>query len=518
MVEDISKDQALKTIVKGSGIGFFGMIFSNLILYVLRVILARSLTTNEYGVLFLAISLISMLMFLAMLGIGDGILKYIPHYRIKGDNERVKGVIVSSFYILFPVSIVVFIVLFIFAEQISVIFFSEPMLTPIIRMFSVIIPLFAIYNVFSITMTSFKKLEYPVISWLICKPLSILIIVIISFVLGFGLLGAAFAYVVGFAVSAVMAVIFLETRVFPVFRNKIKAIQMKKKLIIFSLPLIVYGILWNFMSKIDTLMLGMMMTSFDVGLYQAAIPTSQFLFMFSSVLTGLFLPLISELLAKDKIENIGVVYRTIPKWIFYFNFPLFIIFFMYPNVVLNMVFGSDYIQAANSLRILSLGFFVYSIGILSTIMLTAFEKTKYHMVNSGLALLVGIVLNYVLIPLYGINGAAMATTITFIFYVSMPIFETYRISGKTPFHIDMFKSLVSGTVSMFIIYTATKLFFAELNIWIMSIMFFMFILSYTILMLALKGLSKDDIMILKAIEKKTGIRVEILNKIIKKFI
>ena len=159
MVEDTSKDQALKTIVKGSGISFFGMVFSNLILYILRVVLARSLTTNEYGVLFLAISLISMLMFLAILGIGDGILKYIPQYRIKGDNARIKGVIVSSFYILFPISIVVFLVLFIFAEQISIMFFSEPMLTPVIRIFSVIIPFFAIYNVFSTAMTSFKKLE-----------------------------------------------------------------------------------------------------------------------------------------------------------------------------------------------------------------------------------------------------------------------------------------------------------------------------------------------------------------------
>ena len=49
-------------------------------------------------------------------------------------------------------------------------------------------------------------------------------------------------------------------------------------------------------------------------------------------------------------------------------------------------------------------------------------------------------------------------------------------------------------------------------------MFILFILIYLLALLALKGLGKDDIMILKSIESKTGMKIKFLRTLIKKFI
>lgn len=518
MVEEISKDQALKTLVKGSGIVFFGMIFSQIILYLLRLVLARALTPAEYGLIFLGLSLINILMTLVILGLGGGIQRYVPYYRVKKDMVRVKGVIISSLNISFPISILVFLILFLFSEQISVFVFNEPLLSPVIRIFSFILPFFVIYSVFNSALLGFKKVKYNVLSWFIGRPLSTLLALFIFMLLGFGLVGAAISYLLGFGISAILAFLFMERKVFPVVRSKIKAVPMKRKLLAFSIPLIIFGMLWDITTRIDTVMIGILKTSFDVGVYQTAIPTSQFLFVIPRALSVLFLPLISELFSKNKTKDIGTIYKTVYKWIFYINLPLCLVFIMYPNAVINILFGSEYIGAGNSLRILSIGYFIFSISMLSGGMINLFEKTKYHVLNAGLSLFIGVSLNYLLIPVYGIDGAAIATMITFVIYAILVISETYLISGNLPFHRDMLKSLVSGVISIIVVYSATKFLFTDLNIWILGPVFLIFVIICSFLLLVLKGLGEEDIMILKAIEKKTGIRVKFLRDIIKKFI
>ena len=135
-----------------------------------------------------------------------------------------------------------------------------------------------------------------------------------------------------------------------------------------------------------------------MGVYQAAAPTSQFLFLMPVALGALFLPVISELFAKKKTEGIGSIYKTISKWIFYINLPLSLIFIIYPDAVINILFGPEYIGAGSSLRILSIGYLIYSFATLSGKIIDLFEKTKYHILNTGLSVLIGIFLNYLLIP------------------------------------------------------------------------------------------------------------------------
>ena len=518
MSEEISKDNALKVLVKGFGLSFFAVFFSNILLYLLRLVLARVLSPEEYGLLFLGLSLIYILIFLVVLGLDGGIERYVPYYRAKKDFRKVKGVITTSLKISFPLSMLVFLMMFLFSEQISVFIFNEPALSPVIRIFSFIIPFFVFYKLFYSSLLAFKKVGYAVFSWYISRPMFTLIILVVFMLIGLGLAEAAIAYMLGFVISAVLVFFFMQFKVFPVFRSEIKSISLGRKLLSFSLPLVVFSMLWNIMGRIDTVMIGIFKTSFDVGVYQAAMPTSQFLFVIPGALSGLFLPVISELLSKNKTEDIGKIYKTVSKWIFYLNFPLFLVFAIYPNAVINMLFGSEYIGAGNSLRILSIGYIIFSIGNVSSGMINLFEKTKYHILNAFVAVMAAISLNYLLIPIYGIEGAAIANMMTFVIYTILPVIETYLISKHLPFHSGMLKSFVAGVISIAIVYSSTKFLFADLNIWILAPMFLIFLGIYSFLLLVFRGLGEEDIMILKAIEKKTGIKIDFIRKIIKKFI
>lgn len=518
MAEEISKDKALKILVKSSGISFFGMALSQIILYLLRLVLARALTPSEYGLLFLGFSIINILMAFETFCLEGGIVRYVPYYAAKKDFGKVKGAIVSSIKISFPVSLFLFVVIFFFSDQISLLVFHEPSLSGVLKIFSFALPFFVVYKIFSAALLGFKGVKYDVISWQIGRSLAILLSLLLFLALGFGLAGATMSYVLGFVVSGLLALVFLEKKVFRVLKGGLKPVSMQRQLLSFSLPLLIFSLLWNFMERMDTIMIGALKTTSDVGMYQTALPTSQFLYVIPGALGTLFLPVVSEMLSKKKTEDIGAVYKTVAKWAFYINLPVCLVLVMYPNAVINMLFGSEYIEAGNALRLLSLAALIYSMSMLSATIINLFEKTKYHILNAGAATLVGVLLNYLLIPVYGIVGSAIAMLVTFALYTSLLITETYLISGYLPFHRGMLKAAVSGVISIAAVYYLTKFLFATTNIWILTPMFLIFIAVYALLLLVLKGLGEEDIMILKAIEAKTGMRIKFIRKFIKKFI
>jgi O-antigen/teichoic acid export membrane protein len=518
MVDEISKDKALKTVAKVSSITFAGMLSSQIILYLLRLVLARALTPSEYGLLFLGLSFISVLMTFVMLGLGGSIERYVPYYNARNDQKRVRGIILSTFKITLPFSALACILVFFFSDEIATSFFHEPSLSLILKIFSFTLPIFVIYKTFSCSTMAFKAVKYEMLSWHVGRSLATLFAVIAFWILGFGLIGSTVGYAIGFATSAILSFIFFEKRIFPLLGSKLKSIPAKKELLAFSIPLLVSGVLLDVMDKVDTFMLGILKTSTDVGIYQTAWPTSRFVYVIPGALAAIFIPVVSELLSRNKGSEIEKVYKTVNKWILYINLPMLLVFIAYPNAVINILFGSEYLEAGMCLRILSITYFINSMSILSSGMINLHKKTKYHIINAGTSLVISVVFNYMLIPIYGINGAALSTLITFSVYTFMIMAEAYFISGYSPFHNDMIKAMLAGIISITGVFILTKTLFTELNVFLLTPMFIIFITAYSLLILVFRGLGEDDIMILKGVEEKTGIRIKPLRNLIKRFI
>ena len=95
-----------------------------------------------------------------------------------------------------------------------------------------------------------------------------------------------------------LAFYFLEKKVFPIFKTKVKAVSVDKELFSFSLPLLFAGIAGLVMGWTDTLMLGYFSSSADVGIYTVAFPTAQLIRAIPGAFATIFFPVISELYAR----------------------------------------------------------------------------------------------------------------------------------------------------------------------------------------------------------------------------
>jgi O-antigen/teichoic acid export membrane protein len=137
---------------------------------------------------------------------------------------------------------------------------------------------------------------------------------------------------------------------------------------------------------------------------------------------------------------------------------------------------------------------------------------------TSLTLIVNVALNVALIPLYGIEGAALSLTIANAMRFLVLIWISYRRTGILPFSGSMAKMIISGGTSLAAVNVFARLLFSEFPIHVMVIVFIVFVFLYLALMLVMRGFGREDIEILREVERKMGIRIGFLRRIINRFI
>jgi len=510
-----STERSIKTVAKGAGIFFIALIVSRALGYLTRMIIARYYGPSGYGLVYFGASVAGLLGVICTFGLPFALERFIPEFRVKKQLGKIKGAITGSLKLVLFLSIVSGALLFLFAPQISKIFFGNYTLTNILRIFSVYIPFYSVSSIFVFSTRGFKTVKYDVYSLKFGQSFITLIFVLFFVVSGAGVWGAAMSYTIAVISAATLSFYFLEKRVFPILKTKIKSKNITRELLKFSAPLMLSRLMWTLVIYIDTIMIGYFLNANQVGIYQAAGPTSQLMMVTTASITALFLPVITDLFSRKKINDLKNVYVAVTKWIFYVNLPFLFIFLLFSRAILNVFFGSEFVSGFLVLSLLSSGYAMLSISDVSSHIINLLKKTKLHFYNNLVSVVLAIILNLLLIPTYGINGAAIATASTLFILSFLRIFEAYYLSKIWPFKPSILKSLlavvISGSITIlikgFLVPSLVMLF-------LLGIFFFIF---YAFLLLIFRALDKEDVLILKSIEQKTGLRIEWLRNLIKKF-
>src|SRR3989344_292664 len=101
-------------------------------------------------------------------------------------------------------------------------------------------------------------------------------------------------------------------------------------------------------------MIGYFKTALEVGLYNAAVPLV-FLFNFvQDLFMSLFLPLVTREFSKNNLGIVREISKQVGKWILILVLPLFFILLVFPEAVIKLFFGQEFIVASQALRILAI--------------------------------------------------------------------------------------------------------------------------------------------------------------------
>jgi O-antigen/teichoic acid export membrane protein len=431
-MDESSKDDALKTLVKGAGFVYVGMVLSKLLTYLYRIIIAR-ISTSEYGLFSLGLAAVSMAMYIPLLGLDQGVVRYVSYYLGLKDLPRVKGTITSALKIVAPLSILSMILLFLGSNYLATNFWKEPRLGEIIRILSIAIPFYAIGEIYLSFIKAYKRMDYWVIIRNIFENFIKFSVTYILILTGLGATGAAIGFTVANVISLILAAIVVEIKILPIIKSKIVSIKQTQQLLLYSWPIMFNIIFGQIYGWIDTVLIGYFKTTADVGIYNAALPTAQIINIVPTGIMALFVPVMTSLYAQKKKDELQQVYKTSTKWAFYLIAYIYLVFIIFSKDILTTLFGASYESGAYSFMIIATGFFVYSFLGATDVMLKVIDRTKLLMLNTLISTIINVTLNVILIPKYGFIGGAIASATSVTCWSTLCLIESYYLTKMHPF-------------------------------------------------------------------------------------
>lgn len=503
-------EKLLKQTAKGAMVIFIGLAFGSILRYGTYILFARLLGPEDYGLISLGMAMLGIFAIFSLLGFNQGIPRFIGYYR---KEEITRGIIKTAFQYSLTLSVTISIIFIFFSTQIANLF-NNLRFAQVLPFFMIALPLYVLTEISVSIFMGIRRVNYKVYTKDFLESVLLPLNFFVLFKLGFGIQSAAISFVISYGSSAIVS-LFLVNKKINLFK---KSQKITKKFLSFSWPLLISGVFFLVIKWSDILILGIFEDSEQVGVYNTALPTSMGLTMILTSFNFIFLPMASELFSEKKIEQLNFLYKTVTRWMFIFAFPIFLVIFFFPKHILTIIFGDAYAIGGIALAILSVGVLInISTGSVGNILL-AVGKSKLVLLASSLATGLNIILNIILIPIYGLVGAAIATAVAMSSVNLGFLYFAYKNTGAFPFDLRYLKHIFAAIIPVAVIYFSIKHFFEIITIPIAIIFFIVYLCAYTLLTLMLKGVTKEDIVILKAIEKKMGVRIKPLRNFFKKFI
>jgi O-antigen/teichoic acid export membrane protein len=184
-----------------------------------------------------------------------------------------------------------------------------------------------------------------------------------------------------------------------------------RKLLKCALPLTLVAVSALIYTRIDQIMIKNMIGNEAAGNYSAAVTVSELFYFIPGIIVTSMFPKIVALKGDDEYKYLCLLEKMyrLTLWII---LPISISMFFFSNSIVSVIYGSQYIQAGPLLSILSWCIIFSSINAVFVKMLyvEGFEKKYLYKTLSGV--LINLILNYIFIRRYGVNGAAIATLFT----------------------------------------------------------------------------------------------------------
>jgi O-antigen/teichoic acid export membrane protein len=267
-------------------------------------------------------------------------------------------------------------------------------------------------------------------------------------------------------------------------------------------------------------MLGYFKTTDIVGLYNAAHPISQLVQVFLLSLVLIYVPITSQLYAKKRLDEMRRNYVILTKWVVSATLPLFLVLFFFPGAVLQAFFGPGYMHAsvALALRILALGVFCHVFFGPNAATLIVIGKTKLNLIDNLAGVIGNVVLNLLLIPTFGIIGAATASTLSFVVVNMVKSAQIFRSHKIHPFTRNYMHPVLASIVLISLIYVLLNTFWnPTITLTMLIALVFLFFALYGLVLLITRSVDQEDLLMLQELEETTGIDVSWLKRILERF-
>jgi O-antigen/teichoic acid export membrane protein len=403
---------AARVLIRGTSVALVIQIAGNGVGYLGQILLARWLGVNGYGVYAYLFTWVQVFTIGALLGVDLGVVRFIPEFLVTKEYRLLRGILrwarlsvlatgvglacasALVFYVFHPI--------------------RSSMATLLLGSFS--IPLFALIVVQTEILRSAKR-----IAWAYGPPILLQPVIILAAAYGFLRMTGELTdfHAIAAWQTAQCAIVVLQGivihQVFSRYTRDVPAAYQTRRWLGVALPLLFYSIFAIVIPRIDTLAIGLFLGSEEVGIYSAAVKTATIIGITLAAVNTIISPMIVSHYTRRDMAGLQDVVSLATLVSFGVSLLLAAGMVVFSGPILHS-FGGEFIRARASLFLLILGQLVNvgmgSVGLL--MILTGYEKQSA--VILGWSALIIAVLDFLVIPAFGIIGAAFVSVLGYLLW------------------------------------------------------------------------------------------------------
>lgn len=395
--------------------------------FVLAVLLARVLGAAEYGVYTYTMSWIRLLIIFAILGQGRLLTRNMAIYLGDSDWGRMRGLLTWTNRATLIASVLIALVAG------TVAFFlvqDNPALLTALLVAFLLLPLLALTRLRQAALTGMHHIVTGQIPDLLVQPLLFIMLVsAIAFLSAIELtaIGALWLNVIATAVAFLLGAGLLFQRI-PDGTRATTPVYDGRAWILAAIPLLLADATHVINSRVDSIMLGTLQGTAEVGIYSAATRGAELITFGLIAVNTTLAPTIASLYARGETQRLQRILTNGARAVLLFSVLVGAALILFGQWFLAL-FGPEFVAGYSALVILSVGRIINAStgSVANVLVMTGHERTVA--LGVGLGSVLNIILNLTLIPRYGLNGAAIATASSMILWNLVLVVVAKRTVG-----------------------------------------------------------------------------------------
>ena len=437
-------------ISRNSGLYLAGTFFNILLGYLFKIYLARILGPVALGIYALGFTFVGFFGIFNSLGLMESAVRFTSIYRASGEFEKLRALLWRGGATLLIANLFFGAFFLMFGGALAFRFYHSPALALYVPWFAALMVLGIISTYYSRVLAGYKQVgrRTLIINFIGTPTTMLLSIALIA--TGWGLRGYLLAQVLGSLVVIVLMLAFVWKITPTLARPRLQwSPPIDNAVWSFSISAFVILLLEFLMTQVDKVALGFFRGAREVGIYSISAAVVAYISVILNSVNQVFSPVVAELHSKRDSAMLGRLYKSLTRWILALTLPLAITVMVFARPLLR-IFGHDFEAGWPVLIIGTIGQLINcGVGSAGLLLMMSGNQGRLLRVQAFMAALMTIS-SAVLVPTWGIVGAAAAAAATNIGSNAWNLWEVRKVLGFSPF-TRSYVRLVGPTISTLVV-------------------------------------------------------------------
>lgn len=410
-LDNLLSDKKFSEILTGSVFALVAKVVGVTLALLSSVLVARVYGAEMMGILAIVQAFMVMASIFAILGTNVSILRLIPEHLAKYSVTSAFRVYRKTQYLVALTSVLVGGLLFCGADLIAEKIFSKPNLSLYIALTALCVIFRALMDLNTEAVRGLRLIRTFAFMQIVPHA-AMLVVLLAMMMISRQMNDPVYSQLAAWGITALIGALIMDRA----FRRRTQSNDIVqpmplRRLLALSMPMLMTASMNFIIAQMGVLILGMYRPASEVGYYAAAVKLATLTTFMLQAINSMAAPKFSELFHTGRLDELFYVAKKSTKLIFWTTAPLLLFLVILGPFVLSL-FGEGFTVAYLPMLILVAGQFINSVsGSTGYFMnMTGHQREFRNIITT--ASILNLVLNFILIPRFGLFGAAWVGTIS----------------------------------------------------------------------------------------------------------